>query len=57
VALGHYKTMLILKELFEFMKENKKWWIAPIVVTLLLLGTLIAVTQGTVVAPFVYTLF
>jgi hypothetical protein len=39
------------------MKERKKWWLAPIVLALLLLGALIILTEGSAVAPFVYTLF
>lgn len=44
-------------ELWAFMKERKKFWLLPIVTVLLLLGTLIVLTQGTAVAPFIYTLF
>ena len=44
-------------ELWAFMKERKKFWLLPIVVVLLLLGSLIILTQGSAVAPFVYTLF
>jgi hypothetical protein len=47
----------IVRELWEFMKVRKKWWLAPIIVVLLLLGTLIVFTQGTALAPFIYTLF
>lgn len=47
----------ILKELWNFLKVRKKWWLAPILLFLLLLGLLIISTQGTVVAPFIYTLF
>jgi len=46
-----------ISELWAFMKERKKFWLLPIVVVLLLFGTLIVFTQGTVVAPFIYTLF
>jgi hypothetical protein len=49
--------MLFIKELLEFMGENKKWWLIPILVVFLLLGGLIFLSQGTVVAPFIYTLF
>ncbi|MXY23766.1 MAG: hypothetical protein F4Y45_04485 [Acidobacteria bacterium] len=45
-----------LVELWQFMRDNKKWWLGPIVIVLLLLGGLIALS-GTVAAPFVYTLF
>jgi hypothetical protein len=44
-------------ELWAFMKERKKFWLLPIIVVLLPLGTLIVLTQGSAVAPFVYTLF
>ena len=44
-------------ELWAFMKERKKFWLLPIVVVLLLFGGLIVLTQGSAVAPFIYTLF
>jgi len=44
-------------ELCAFMKERKKFWLLPIITVLLLLGTLIVLTQGSAVAPFIYTLF
>ena len=44
-------------ELWAFMKERKKFWLLPILVVLLLFGTLIVLTQGSAVAPFIYTLF
>jgi len=47
----------LLCELWAFMKERKKFWLLPIVMVLLLFGTLIVLTQGSVVAPFIYTLF
>jgi hypothetical protein len=47
----------ILKEFWGFLKVRKKWWLTPIVVILLLLGALIVFTQGSAVAPFIYTLF
>ena len=46
----------VLSELWAFMAVNKKWWLTPIVVMLLLLGALI-VLGGTGAAPFIYTLF
>ncbi len=46
-----------LQELWSFAKERKKWWLLPIILLMLLLGLLIVFTQGTVVAPFIYTLF
>jgi hypothetical protein len=47
----------LLKDLWGFMRERKKLWLAPIVVVMLLLGALIVLAQGSAVAPFVYTLF
>jgi len=44
-------------ELWDFMKERKKFWLLPIIATLMLLGSLIFLTQGSAVAPFIYTLF
>ena len=47
----------VLKELWQFLRVRKKYWIAPIVVVLLLLSVLIVLTQGSALAPFIYTLF
>jgi hypothetical protein len=47
----------LLKDLWLFMKERKKFWLAPIIIILLLLGLLLVMTQGSAVAPFIYTLF
>ena len=44
-------------ELLAFMRERKKFWLLPIVLVLLLFGGLIVLTQGSAVAPFIYTLF
>lgn len=49
--------LAIFAELWAFMKIRKKWWLGPIVVTLLLLSILIVITEGSAVAPFIYTLF
>ena len=46
-----------LGELWAFMRARKKFWLLPIVVVLLLLGVLIVLTQGSAIAPFIYTLF
>jgi hypothetical protein len=46
-----------LNDLWDFMKERKKFWLAPIILVMLLLGVLIVVAQGSAVAPFIYTLF
>lgn len=47
----------ILIEFWEFLKVRKKWWLGPIVIFLLLLGLLIVITEGSALAPFIYTLF
>jgi len=47
----------LLKDLWAFMRERKKFWLAPIIITMLLLGALIVFAQGSAVAPFIYTLF
>jgi hypothetical protein len=47
----------ILLELWDFLKVRKKWWLAPILVFLLLLGGLIILTQGSALAPFIYAIF
>ncbi len=44
-------------ELWEFLKERKKFWLLPIIMFLLLVGSLIVLTEGSAVAPFIYTLF
>jgi len=47
----------LIKDLWAFMMERKKFWLAPIVIVLLLLGGLLVLGQGSAVAPFIYTLF
>jgi hypothetical protein len=46
-----------IMELWGFMKERKKFWLAPIIIVLILLSGLIVLTSGSAVAPFIYTLF
>jgi hypothetical protein len=48
--------MSFLLELWDYLKTSKKYWMAPVLVIMLLIGVLI-VLQGTAVAPFIYTLF
>ena len=45
------------KEFWDFLKVRKKYWLLPILIVLALLGSLIVLTQGTAVAPFIYTIF
>jgi len=47
----------LIKDLWGFMRVRKKFWLAPIIIIMLLLGTLIVLSQGSAVAPFIYTLF
>jgi len=49
--------MSFLKEFWEFLKVRKKYWLFPILLVLLLFGTLIVLSQGSAVAPFIYTIF
>ncbi len=49
--------MEILKELWTFLRVRKKLWLAPIILVLLILGGLLILAQGSVVAPFIYTIF
>lgn len=49
--------MELIIDLWDFLKIRKKFWMAPIIIVLLLLGGLIVLTQGSAVAPFIYTLF
>jgi len=44
-------------ELWAFMRERKKWWLLPIIVTMLLVGLLLVFAQGSALAPFIYTIF
>jgi len=49
--------MSFLKEIYNFIKTRKKFWIIPILLFLLIFGGIVVVTQGTAVAPFIYTIF
>jgi hypothetical protein len=46
-----------IKDLWGFLKVRKKYWLMPIIITLLLFGVLIVLTSGSAIAPFIYTLF
>ena len=46
-----------LPEIWRFLRVRKKWWLAPILTFLLLLGTLLMLAEGSALAPFIYTLF
>jgi len=47
----------VINELWQFMRENKKLWLAPIVLTLVVVGVLLVLAKGSALAPFIYTLF
>lgn len=47
----------LLNDLWGFMRERKKFWLAPIMAVVLLLGALIVLSEGSAIAPFIYTLF
>jgi hypothetical protein len=47
----------ITRELWSYMKVRKKWWLLPIILVLLLVGMLLVFAQGSVLAPFIYTVF
>jgi len=49
--------MNIIRELIEFIKLRKKYWLAPVIFTILLVGSLLISLEGHVLAPFIYTLF
>jgi len=47
----------IIREFFEFLRERKRWWIAPILVFMVLLGVLVIFASSSTLAPFIYSLF
>lgn len=47
----------IVGELFSFLMHNKRWWMVPIIIVLLLVGVLMVLAQSSAIAPFIYTLF
>jgi len=49
--------LAIIKEFLQFLRERKKWWLAPVVIFLLVLGGLLVLAKGSALAPFIYSLF
>jgi hypothetical protein len=49
--------MTLARELWEFLRVRKKWWLLPILAVMLLVGTLLVFAQGSALAPFIYTIF
>ena len=50
-------TLEVLREVWQFMRHNRRYWLAPILIVLLLVGLLLIVAKSSVIAPFIYTLF
>jgi len=55
--MGMFQRFSIFGQLWQFMRMRKKWWLGPIIAMLILLGLLLVFTQGSALAPFIYTLF
>ncbi len=47
----------LVRDVWDFLKARKKYWLAPLIITIILMGALIVFTQGSVVAPFIYSIF
>ena len=47
----------LIKDIWDFLRVRKKYWLAPLIITIVLLGTLIIFSQGSVIAPFIYSIF
>ena len=52
-----YAFIELVSDIWDFLRVRKKYWLAPLIITLLFIGTLIVVTQGTVVSTFIYSIF
>ena len=55
--MSRHATLAMLGEFWAFLRVRKKWWLAPIIIVFALFGTLIVFTQGSALAPFIYTIF
>jgi hypothetical protein len=47
----------LVRDIWDFLKIRKKFWLAPLIITILLMGALIVFSQGSVIAPFIYSIF
>ena len=47
----------LTKDIWDFLRVRKKYWLAPLIITIVLMGALIVFTQGSVMAPFIYSIF
>ena len=50
-------TVDFLKDIWAFLRERKKYWLLPLIISLVMVGALIILSQASVIAPFIYTLF
>lgn len=51
------KSHGIVREFWDFLRTRKKWWLAPIIIMMALVGALLVFAQGSALAPFIYTIF
>ena len=49
--------MALMSELWGFMRQRKKWWLLPVIIVMVIVGTLLVFAQGSALAPFIYTIF
>ena len=47
----------LIQDIWDFLKVRKKYWLAPLIITIVIMGALIVITQGSVVATFIYSIF
>ena len=47
----------LIQDIWDFLKTRKKYWLAPLIITIVIMGSLIIFTQGSVIAPFIYSIF
>jgi len=55
--MGNGSRLEIVREVILFLHERKKWWLAPIIIFLVLFGIILVISQSSAIAPFIYTLF
>jgi len=55
--MGNGSRLEIVREVILFLRERKKWWLAPIIIFLVLFGIILVISQSSAIAPFIYTLF
>jgi len=57
ISKSSTKNMEFIKEFFDFLRSQKKLWLLPIIIVIILIGTVLVAAQGSVMAPFIYTFF